>query len=132
MEIPVRVHAVCAGLSADDPDRRVVVTCRSLMVATAVVAYLETVKRAGGFVSSDASTQFFPAPTDATVDVESVDAAISLGYQVRSVVLLDADVPTDKVIATIAGAVADPPAPAQDPALDAPAPVQTVNLGKVS
>lgn len=108
LTIPVRLYRVVGAPAVDSPpeDQRNVVTCRSEAAAEAIVRHLEQWRRAGQLSPADCALNFFTAASDEDLTLASgtVADAIAQGYEVRSVVLLAADVPVGKVLATITGA----------------------------
>lgn len=107
--IPIRVFQVYIGIGTDDPQRELLVTCRSEDASATVVRTLEQLKRDDALVVND-GVEFFAVLEDVErmLPVEDVSDAIGQGYLVRSVVVSSADAQKVAVLATIAGAKADP------------------------
>lgn len=121
--LPVRVFDVYYGASAEDPDRRRLLTFRKEDDAQALVLFLEGMKARNTLIDADCAQHFFQVADDRelNVDAPTIAAAIASGYLVQSVVLPLADIPVGRVLAKISGNAVD--------IGDAPDPADVAQLG---
>lgn len=117
MMVPVVLFEVCLGTDAEDPKAAVLVSLRTKAAAEDINRAIDRARLAGVLHTAG---QSFPRAVDREVDLETVEAAEAAGYQVRGIVVSDADraMIADKILATKTGtapAVAVPSAEALVP-----------------